>query len=180
MNSLNKLQDSRKIFKNKNVTTSSLYNESKKELEIKRLMRELVIDASVVLKWHFPDEEGNAQAFLIFELFTQNNLKHSAPDLLDYEVFNAFPVASRKKWIGKNDLQRLLDHYTGIEIEKMNINNFIELALQITVDCSRNFYDSSYLSLAQMKKIPLITDDKKLFNAVQKNFEYISWIDDFQ
>jgi len=32
-NSLNELQDLHKMFKNKNVTATSLYNESKKELE---------------------------------------------------------------------------------------------------------------------------------------------------
>jgi len=43
----------------------------------------------------------------------------------------------------------------------------------------RSAYDSAYLTLAQAQKAPLVTADKKLYNALKGKFDYLLWVEDF-
>lgn len=42
-----------------------------------------------------------------------------------------------------------------------------EQALEISMRYDRSFYDSLYLALALEEQLPLITADRKLYNALQ-------------
>src|SRR5579883_2636948 len=56
---------------------------------------ELVLDASVGIKWHLADEEHSDQAQELLRRYRAGTLGMIAPTHLNYEVFNALTVASR-------------------------------------------------------------------------------------
>ncbi len=60
----------------------------------------MIIDASVVLRGFFPDEEGIAQAQALIRDYTLGVVELLAPTLLPYEVVNAVVQAVRRGRIG--------------------------------------------------------------------------------
>jgi len=56
----------------------------------------MVIDASVVLRGFFPDEEGHAVAQAIIRAYVREEVDLHAPTLLPYEVTNAILQAVRR------------------------------------------------------------------------------------
>jgi len=43
---------------------------------------------------------------------------------------------------------------------------------------NRSVYDASYLALAGDEGIPLITSDQGIYNAVQKDIQWVKWLGD--
>jgi predicted nucleic acid-binding protein len=59
-------------------------------------MKELVIDASVILKWYLPDEEFTQKALNILHRHVSGETALYAPTILPYEILNALLVAERR------------------------------------------------------------------------------------
>lgn len=38
-------------------------------------------------------------------------------------------------------------------------------------------YDTSYLALAQAERVPLVTADRRLYNALKGRFKWVRWIE---
>ena len=49
-------------------------------------MKELVIDASVILKWYLPDEEFASKALNILHRHVSGEIALCAPTILPYEI----------------------------------------------------------------------------------------------
>lgn len=141
-------------------------------------MKKYVIDASVVLKWYFPDEEGKEKALELYKLYIGNGVNFCAPSLLDYEVINAISIAVRRKRVGEDSANKFFIHYSEIEIEKVECKSYREEAFNISKTYSRSFYDSCYLALALNQGIPFVTGDKKLYHSVNDKFPLLTWIED--
>ena len=54
----------------------------------------LVVDASVLLKAYFPDEEGHNEAQRLLDFYSRGEIDLFAPYLLSYEIINACLIAS--------------------------------------------------------------------------------------
>ena len=59
-------------------------------------MKQLVIDASVALKWFLAGEEDGERALDILDSFAANQVALHAPALLEFEVANGLAIAKRK------------------------------------------------------------------------------------
>ncbi len=59
-------------------------------------MKQVVIDASVVLKWFLTDEEYGQKAMSLLGQYISNELDILAPSLLEYEVMNGLIIAKKK------------------------------------------------------------------------------------
>ena len=141
-------------------------------------MKAFVVDASVVLKWYLPDEQGVSQALSLLAGFVEGSLKLHAPNLIDYEFVNAMWVAGRRGRITVQDRDNAVENFYNIEIIKADIKEFSEHLLKIASDHDRSCYDASYLALAEILEAPLVTGDKKLFNAVKGKISSVTWIED--
>ena len=117
-------------------------------------MTEVVLDASVVLKWFRADGEGHLEpARSLRRDFEAGQLAVLAPPLLRLEIVN---VAGRRwHW----DEQALVDLATsleelGFEYEEPELE-------QVASWTARGLtaYDASYVALAEARATTLITDD---------------------
>jgi predicted nucleic acid-binding protein len=142
-------------------------------------MNQGVIDASVALKWFLPDEAEGKKALDLLEGYLDGHVSLICPALLSYEVMNGLILAGRKGRIPKEIIKTAFEGFLqlGIPIKDpfLGYSNLIRYCLQANLTA----YDSSYLVLAEMEKMPLITADEKLIKAMGKEFSWITRLMDF-
>lgn len=121
-----------------------------------------VVDSSFLLSFLFPDE-NNSQVEKILDGVHNGKAKLIAPLLLPFEIFNGFWTAFIKGRVSENIIESLSEHFFNLNITFMEID-YLEV-LELASSKKLTFYDASYLYLAQVQNLPLLTLDKQL----QKN-----------
>ena len=141
-------------------------------------MTEMVVDASLVLKWYLMDEEWGQEAVWFLEQHVAGNMVLFAPTILTYEVLNALLVAERIGRIAEETTERAFEGFVELEIEFSD--PFVDYPdiLSLARSFHRTVYDASYISLARKKNIDFVTGDKRLYNAVKKKLKWVKWIGD--
>lgn len=123
-------------------------------------MREVVLDASVVLKWFTPsDEPGSAEARALRDAYLAGRLVALVPPLLYLELLN---VAGRRwGW----DEHALLDLAAGLqelgfEVVEPRIDRVAAwIARGLTA------YDGAYVAVAEERGVPLVSDDRTILDV---------------
>jgi len=141
-------------------------------------MKDLIVDASVVLKWYLPDEQGVNQALSLLAEFIEEDLRLHAPNLIDYEFVNAMWVAGKMGRLTLEDRDAAVKNFINFEIIKVDIREISENLLRLATKHNRSCYDASYLALSEILKVSLVTGDKKLYNAVKSKITSVVWIED--
>ena len=139
-------------------------------------MKELVIDASVILKWYLPDEEFTQKALNILHRHVSGEIALCAPTILPYEILNALLVAERRGRVNEEVTQNAFKAFLDLEINFLN--PFIDYPGIISPARSfnRSVYDASYLAVAEKRNFDFVTGDKRLYNAVKEKLKWVKWI----
>jgi predicted nucleic acid-binding protein len=121
----------------------------------------LVIDASVVAAWHFPDERSAAGDSFLARLESDRALM---PALWWFEVRNVLLIGERRGRTAREYTERFFDFLRGLPIDIAPFPQ--ELAvLNLARRHQLSFYDATYLELAQRERIALATLDRALVRA---------------
>lgn len=142
--------------------------------------KQVVIDASVALKWRLRDEEATSQADALLDDFLDGKLDLLTPTLFDYEITNALKVAVAIGRLSESEAIVAIKDFQQYAIERYDFREIQSLAFQLAYQHQRSAYDGAYLALAQFKKIWFYTGDRRLFNAVWKALPWVKWIGDYQ
>ncbi len=142
-------------------------------------MNQVVIDASVVLKWYLDDEELGAKAINILTHYVSGDLNIFAPSLLEYEVMNGLKIAQKRGRIDKKSHLSGIEGFFNLEITVFNASHFSNKTLDILSFFDISSYDASYLALAENEKSPFVTADKVLYNKVHRKLKYVKWLEEF-
>lgn len=142
-------------------------------------MKAWVIDASVVLKWYFPDEEGAEQALSLLRDYVEEKVELHAPSLIDYEVLNGVLVALRKGRLEREQMIHTVENFQKVAVHRQEIGELFPRILSLSESYGRSAYDASYLALAEVRGACLITADRRLYNAVRKELPWVFWIEDY-
>ena len=137
----------------------------------------MIVDASVVLRGFFPDEEGHAKAQALIRAYAQGEIELHAPTLLPYEVTNAVLQAIRRDRISPEKGREILTAFEGLGIPTVDVSWQQTLELAHTYD--RSAYDGAYLALAEETGSKLVTGDRRLYNAVKDRLPWVLWIEDY-
>ena len=137
----------------------------------------MIVDASVVLSAFFPDED-QAQAQALIREHVMGRVELSAPTLLLYEVTNAVVQARRRGRISDEQAGTILTSFEGLGIALKPVTWQQMLPLARRFD--RSAYDSAYLALAETSRQPLITGDRRLYNAVHEHLDWVRWMGDYR
>lgn len=137
----------------------------------------MIIDASVVLSAFLPDEE-QTKALSLIQDYVFGQVILSAPTLLVYEVTNAVRQAVRRERIIDTQAEQILLAFDKLQIvvKPVSWRNMLRFAQRF----DRSAYDAAYLALADQTHQPFITGDKRLYNAVCSELEWVKWIGDYQ
>ena len=136
----------------------------------------MIVDASVLLSAFFPDEaQPQAQALLRQHAAGQVRLK--APELIVYEVSNAVWQAERRGRIPEAQATEILQTTAAlhIDLQPLEWGEMLPLARRF----GRSAYDAAYLTLAEKLNEQLVTGDKRLYNAVHQQLDWVVWIGNF-
>jgi predicted nucleic acid-binding protein len=136
----------------------------------------MIVDASVILSAFFPDED-QAQAQALIREHVIGGVELIAPALLLYEVTNAVVQARRRGRISDEQAGNVLTTFEdlGIVLRPVTWQQMLPLALRF----DRSAYDAAYLALAEMTERPLITGDRRLYNAVHEHLDWVQWMGDY-
>ncbi len=139
-------------------------------------MKELVIDASVILKWYLPDEEFAQKALNILYRHVSGEIALYAPTILPYEILNALIVAERMGRVNEEVTKNAFNAFLDLEINFLNPFLDYQDIISLARTFDRSVYDASYLAVANERGIDFVTGDKRLFNAVSKELKSVKWI----
>ena len=123
----------------------------------------VVADASVVVKW-FVEEEHTDAALRLRDDYVDRTVDIASPSLLPYEVLNALRY---NPGLGERQLKEIveaLDKYSlwlaplEGELAETSVENSMRHGISV--------YDSAYISLGQIREIPVYTADRRLMNRV--------------
>jgi predicted nucleic acid-binding protein len=143
-------------------------------------MNQGVIDASVALKWFLPDEAEGKKALDLLEGYLNGRVSLICPSLLGYEVLNGLILAGRRGRIPKDIIETAFEGFLQLGIPVKDPFAGYSKLIRYCVQANLTAYDASYLVLAEMEKIPLITTDEKLIRAVGKEFSWITRLVNFR
>lgn len=138
----------------------------------------MITDSSVILMAFFPDEAGQAQAQAILQAHALRRVELHAPSLLPYEIANAVLVAARRDRVSMETAEAILSAFEGLGISLHAAPRIP--ALHLARRFNRSAYDAAYLALAEAMDRPLVTADRRLFNALSPHWPRIQWIGDFR
>lgn len=123
-------------------------------------MTDVVLDASVVVKWfHTAGEERVAQARALRAQFENGDSHVLAPALLWLEIIN---VAARRWSFGETELEQLARSLTnlGFEVVEPELGAVARWAAR-----GLTAYDAAYVAVAEHVGARLITDDSEIVHV---------------
>ncbi|MGA9353941.1 MAG: type II toxin-antitoxin system VapC family toxin [Terriglobales bacterium] len=128
-------------------------------------MSRIVIDASIVLTWCFPDENADL-AQHVAALFKRGDTA-IAPAFWPYEVLNALLVGEKRKRISKELMRRFLVDLAALPIalQQLPSGTVFGRIQRLSREHALTAYDAAYLDLALDGGLPLATLDEDLARA---------------
>ena len=141
-------------------------------------MKQVVLDASVILKWYLADEKYGQKALGLLYRYISNELDIIVPSLLEYEVVNGLFIAQKRGRIKEENIITAIEGFIDLEIKLKNLSHFFSRVMYYCRIYHRTVYDASYLATADVEGITLITSDEGLYNAVKKDLKWVKWLGD--
>lgn len=137
----------------------------------------LVVDASVAVKWHLPDEEYADVATLLLREFTTGALTLVAPSQIRYEVPSAIiaAVISRQGRLTPEQGQAAIREFLSLGIITIDRDELFLATFPLVRQYGIAFYDAVYLALARELRLPLITADRRFYQRTSQLPE-VRWI----
>jgi predicted nucleic acid-binding protein len=133
-----------------------------------------VIDASVAVKWVLLEEHTEPARRL---LATRELL---APQLLWAEIGNTLWKRRRRGESSLGEVRRMLAAVRRLPVTAFAHRQLLASAFELAVKLDQTVYDCLYLALADERKVPLVTADRRFHRAVSASMlgERIVWIED--
>ena len=141
-------------------------------------MKQVVLDASVILKWYLADETYGQKALDLLVCYIGKELNILSPSLLEYEVINGLLIAQRRGRMKEEKIITAIGGFFDLEIKLIDLSHFYPKVLNYCKVYNRSIYDASYLALAEVENVSLITADEGLFRAVKSDKKWVKWLGD--
>jgi predicted nucleic acid-binding protein len=126
-------------------------------------MREIVIDASVVVKW-FIEESDSDKALILRDRFIGGEVELYVPTLLYFEVLNALKYSQLFKPSELQDAGESLENY-GFKVITIK-NEIRKHMINVAIDCDLSIYDASYLGVSIGLEKVFCTADEKIIKKL--------------
>jgi len=131
-------------------------------------MKQIVIDANVVVKW-FIEEKNSTKVRILRDKFIGKEIKLITPSLLYFEVLNALKYRKLFNQAELNDAGESLENYrfNVITIKK----KIREQMVKIAVEHDLSIYYASYLGLSIAMETILCTADEKIIKKLPQRLK---------
>jgi predicted nucleic acid-binding protein len=125
----------------------------------------IVLDASVVLKWFFADEDGGEHAERFKNAHVSGREIIAVPDLLFYEIGNVLATKTRLPEASVAEAFSLLWDFS-LERFDLGLDEF-QSSLALSRKHKITLYDAAYVELSRRLKCPFVTADRKLYERIK-------------
>jgi predicted nucleic acid-binding protein len=125
----------------------------------------IVLDASVVLKWIFDDEDGSERAAGLKDAHVAGHEIVAVPDLLFYEIGNVLATKTRLSEAASAKAFSLLWEFS-LERFDLGLEEF-QGGLVLSKKHTITLYDAAYVELSRRLKCTFVTADRKLYEKVK-------------
>lgn len=135
----------------------------------------LIIDASIAIKWFVPEIYWECAARL------QNSPDLYAPDFMLLECSNILSKKVRRHEITRDIADEIQQNLLYAPVQLYPWQDVLEEATEIAHATYRSVYDCLYLALARQLQGKMVTADKKLYLALETHPEWskhLLWIAD--
>jgi predicted nucleic acid-binding protein len=140
----------------------------------------LVLDASVAVKWAFPDagEPLTSEALRLLQRYKNGEVDFVVPDVFWADLANVLWKGVRRGRWTRSDAENTVADFTARDFTTVSSNALVPEALRIAFAYDRNIYDCLYAALAVEARVDLITADERLANALAARFP-VKWLGAF-
>jgi predicted nucleic acid-binding protein len=148
-------------------------------MEEQSQVENLVVDASVVVKWYVM-EDHREQALKLRDDYVEGRFTLIAPSLMPYEVLNA--VRRAKKDISIETLVTVAESLTlyGIMLHELR-GELANLTVKTAIENEVSVYDAAYIALAKLSGTTLYTADERLKESLTRAYQkYVAHIKDYR
>jgi predicted nucleic acid-binding protein len=135
----------------------------------------LVIDASVAVKWFLPDEPFSEAALDLLRQATAGTTKFIVPDLFFSECGNVLWKAVKRKRLSAEETFAALQVIEELQLVTVPAVGLLESTMQIARNHDCTFYDALYLAVAAKQRAVLVTADENLAHATAAYLP-VKWI----
>lgn len=138
-------------------------------------MSRYVVDASVAVKWFLPEVHADAARSLL-----DGGHVLLIPDLIFPEVANILWKRVRRQEITDEEATATVQALGALPLQVSPSWPLVLLGLEIACRNQRTVYDSLYLALAVHENCPMVTADRKLYDAIRSGplSPHIGWVED--
>ena len=138
-------------------------------------MSDLVVDASVAVKWLLPE----VHAELAGRLLEANHVLR-APDLPFPEVGNALWKRVRRREVLAAEAAVAIQALAVAPLRVHATRPLLALALDVATRTGRSVYDGLYVAVALVAQARLVTADRKLYDALARGplRASVAWLED--
>ncbi|MBI2326976.1 type II toxin-antitoxin system VapC family toxin [Candidatus Curtissbacteria bacterium] len=127
----------------------------------------LVLDASVIAKWFFKEEQTDT-ALTLLEKHKLAKIKINAPILLLFEFGNSVVKKFREDIDTQTEFDQDLEDLLATGINFYNPDEeSLKQTYALTSKYEITFYDATYIALTQNLQCDFITADKKLYQKTK-------------
>ena len=143
-------------------------------------MTTLVVDASVAVKWTFPEflEPLAGQADSLLRQYFHGQIRLVVPDLFWSEIPNFLWKSVRQQKMPAMRAEEALNTMLSRSFPTVPSRDVLSEALSIAVQFNRTAYDGIYVALAVALQTQLITADERLVNALA-GYLPVKWLGSF-
>jgi predicted nucleic acid-binding protein len=136
-----------------------------------------VLDASVAAKRYLPPERETLvpEALHLIDEYGAGRMKLLVPDVFWVEIGNIFWKADRMGRMPRVGAEEAIHGMSQLDFPTLPSFPLLQDAFAIATRYQRSFYDSIYIALAATTRIPLLTADERLANALAAYFP-VRWL----
>jgi predicted nucleic acid-binding protein len=128
-------------------------------------MNEVVLDASVVLRWAFHDESDRDGATRMAEALAGGHLAAAGPPNFLLEVAAALAVGVRSSRIDRPTADAVLAALSRVSIDEDDPHGFATAAYTFALDRGIRVPDAAYVETARRRGAPLVSADRDQLRA---------------
>jgi predicted nucleic acid-binding protein len=137
-------------------------------------MRQIVLDTSVIVKW-FSNESNSDKAVLLLQLIADEKISLVIPDICLAEIANALRYNND---FTQAKTQKAIKYFLQLNPAIEPINTIINNAIIKAYKNDLAIYDASFIALAEVKDILIITSDYKHHKKeISKNLIWLKELD---
>lgn len=138
-----------------------------------------VVNASVALKWHLPQEPFAQQAVALLADWQQGMLDLLAPDIFVAEIAHALVRALRRGHLSEPEAMAILSDVLAV-VQFHPTLPLVQRATELAIRHHQSAYDCLYVALAEREGVELWTGDERLVNALGAHFPFVRFIGDYK